>query len=60
MNRDELARHLYIHAHDEQGAPQRWQEAGAVEWDEGMVTDDDVKDCYARADKLIAKGEAPA
>ena len=59
MNRDELARHLYIHAHDEWGAPKRWQDAGAVEWGEGMVTDDDRDDCYARADQMIRDGEVP-
>lgn len=56
MTRDELARHLYIHAHD--GTPQSYLDAGApAEWDLGLVTDDDVADCYARADRMIADGE---
>jgi hypothetical protein len=64
MTRDELARHLYIRgcdddyvrAHGEQGVPQTWRDMGAEEWDAGLVTDDDVKDCYARADRMIAEG----
>lgn len=55
LNRDELARHLYIHAHDGDGAPQSWQDAGAQEWDAGLVTDDDVADCYAHADQQLAE-----
>lgn len=52
MNRDELARRLYIHA---PGATREWREAGAIEWDEGLATDDDVRDCYARADQQLAE-----
>jgi hypothetical protein len=59
MNRDELARHLYIHAHDADGADEQWQDLGAEEWDAGLVTDDDVAGCYTRADELLATGEAP-
>jgi len=57
VNRDELARHLYIHAHDADGANDQWRDMGAEEWDLGLVTDDDVADCYARADEMIANGQ---
>ena len=56
MTCDELARHLYIHAHDADGASKSWQEAGAQEWDAGWASADDVADCYARADQMIAEG----
>jgi len=56
MNRDELARHLYIHAHDPQGATQSWRDAGAREWDAGWVKPEDVEDCYRRADKILEGG----
>lgn len=59
MTRDDLARHLYIHAHDDQGAPKARQDAGAKEWDAGWASAKDVADCYARADRMIANGEAP-
>jgi hypothetical protein len=51
MSRDELARDLYI------GVPLSPEvlQARAVEWDEGMVTDEDRADCYARADRLLAE-----
>jgi hypothetical protein len=58
VNRDELARHLYIHENDEDGAPQSWRDAGAQEWDAGQATPDDVQNCYERADRLIENGEA--
>ena len=58
MTRDELARHLYIHAHDGDGAPQSWQDAGAQEWDGGLAKPEDVADFYAQADRMIANGEA--
>ena len=53
MNRDELARSLWI------GIPlgRDVLEARATEWDEGMVTDDDRVDYYARADQMIRDGE---
>ncbi len=60
MNRDELARHLYVTEPygPEVGLTVAEQNAGAEEWDAGLVTDDDVADCYARADRMIASGEA--
>jgi hypothetical protein len=59
VNRDQLARHLYIHAHDDDGAPQSWRDAGAEEWDTGQAKPQDVADCYARADQMIANGKEP-
>lgn len=55
MTRDELARHLYIHGDDKDGAAESWRDAGAQEWDAGLVTDDDVQRCYAEADAQLAK-----
>ncbi len=54
MNRDELARHLYIGV----SVSQEVLQARATEWDEGMVTDEDRADCYARADQQLADGVA--
>lgn len=54
MTRDELARHLYIHAHDDQGAPDSWRRAGAEEWDAGNIKPEDRDDCYRQADEILA------
>lgn len=64
MTRDELARHLYIHSHDVEGAPppwtlQQWQEQGRRDWDDGSVKPGDVEAFYAYADRMIANGEIP-
>lgn len=64
MNRDELARHLYIHSLDTnpaasyRSAQMAVQKASADEWDRGWVTDEDRADCYARADQQLAEGVA--
>jgi hypothetical protein len=58
MGRDELARHLYIHAHDEEDVPDSWRAAGAEEWDAKQATPDDVADCYAQADWILAGEQA--
>lgn len=55
MNRDEFARHLYIHFHDEDGGGAVMQRCGATEWDQGMVTGEDRDDCYAQADRQLAE-----
>lgn len=55
-DRDALARHLYIHAHDDEGATQRWRDAGAQEWDAGKVTPDDLAAFYEQADRMIDQG----
>lgn len=60
MTRDELARHLYIHAHDDEGVSASWQDAGAEEWDAGDIKPEDRADCYARADQMIAEGRVTA
>lgn len=61
MNRDELARHLYIHGH---GAPRlfdQWDRDFAQRvWDDNEALVPDVDDCYARADRMIADGEVPS
>lgn len=54
MTRDELARHLYIHAHDDRGAPDSWRRAGAEEWDSGDIKSEDRDDCYRQADNILA------
>lgn len=56
MTRDQLARHVYIHAHDADGADDAWRAAGAEEWDTGQVEAKDVHDAYAEADRVIEKG----
>jgi len=53
-DRDALARHLYIHAHDNEGATDAWRDAGAVEWDSGDISEEDRIDCYAQADRILA------
>jgi hypothetical protein len=58
MGRSQLARHLYIHAHDNEGAPESWQRAGAEEWDSGGVNEKDIDDCYRRADEILAAQRA--
>lgn len=60
MNRDELARHVYIHAHDADGAPQQWRDAGAEEWDAGEAKPEGVADCYEQADRMIRDGQVAA
>ncbi len=54
MTRDQLARHLYVHAHDGQGAPDSWRRAGEEEWDSGDVNAVDRASCYRRADAILA------
>lgn len=48
MTRDELGRHLYIHAHDADVAPKSWQ-------DSGTAKPEDVEDYYARAGRQLAE-----
>lgn len=55
MNRDELARHLYINDPADPEATQKMRESFATEWDEGMASDADRADCYAKADQMIAE-----
>lgn len=62
MNRDELARYLYVHAHDDDTSLDHRQAASlrlsrGTEWDEGMVTCSDRDDYYARADQMIREGK---
>ncbi|HEY6117238.1 MAG TPA: hypothetical protein VI172_14900 [Candidatus Dormibacteraeota bacterium] len=57
-DRDKLARHLYIHAHDHEGATQHWRDLGAQEWDAGLASDDDVTASYADADRILAEQAA--
>lgn len=64
MTRDELARHLYIHSHDEADVPQEhtldeWQALGARVWDDGDAGECSYKRCYADADQMIANGGVP-
>jgi len=61
MTRDELARHLYVVEPYGPDTPLTLaeQDAGAEEWDAGLVTDDDVADCHARADRMIRDGQVP-
>lgn len=56
MTRDELARNVYI------GVPLSRDVliARAADWDAGLVTDKDVADCYAHADRMLADGEVPS
>lgn len=61
MTRDELARHLYVVQPCGPDVPLTAgeQAAGAEEWDAGQVKSEDVNDCYARADRIMAGAEAP-
>lgn len=59
MNRDELARHLYIHSHDEAEIPAahtlaEWQELGARVWDDGDAGIYSYERCYAEADAILS------
>ncbi len=54
MTRDELARHLYVHAHDDRGAPDSWRRAGAEEWDAGDIRPEDRGESYRMADEILA------
>ncbi len=60
MDRDELARHLYVHFHDQDGGGAVMQRCGAEEWDTGQAKAEDRAQCYAMADQLIAEGRVPA
>lgn len=53
MTRDELARSLYV------GVPLTKEilDARRTEWDTGVVTDEDRRECYAWADEKLADGE---
>jgi hypothetical protein len=56
LDRDQLARALYVvepHGPEVEltAAEQR---AGAEEWDTGEAGNNDVADCYTRADQLLA------
>ncbi|WP_433730915.1 hypothetical protein ACQP2Y_21335 [Actinoplanes sp. CA-051413] len=57
MTRDELARHLYAVEPLGPDVPLTLaeQNAGAEEWDTGQAKAEDVADCYARADRLLAE-----
>lgn len=62
MNRDELARRLYIRGYGEADRPQsrtvaEWQELGARVWDNGDCGSYSYERCYADADRMIANGE---
>jgi hypothetical protein len=55
VNRDELARHLYVvdPMGPEVALTAAEQNAGEQEWDNGQAKPEDVADCYARADEII-------
>jgi hypothetical protein len=55
MTRDELARHLYIHAFDHAGSTQAHRDVWAQEWDSGLVSGDAVAYFSAQADKQLAE-----
>lgn len=61
MNRDELARHLYISGCGAAHPFDQWDRdfAGRV-WDDNEALVPDVDDCYDLADRMIANGEVPA
>lgn len=59
MDRDELARHLYISTPDPLGPdpmPQWEQNELARRWDNGGAVPGYAADCYARADQLLTEG----
>ena len=55
FGRNDLARHLYIHGHDEDGATPQWRDRFAAAWDTGKVTPEDRAAFYADADRLLAE-----
>jgi hypothetical protein len=59
VNRDQLARHLYVVEPMGPDVPLTYaeQSAGAEEWDTGQAKPEDVADCYARADQMILDGK---
>lgn len=57
MNRDELARHLYVNGYGGHLPWDQWdRDLAAKVWDDGEALASDVGDCLDRAEELIANG----